>query len=370
MTALSSGPFPAHNGTSSIGTYVGDIPAAYRQHTGYSGTGVFVVRVDPDSPGELAHVLPGDVLTAFGGTALTSPAQFGSVAAAAAPGTAVALAVERYGHPATLNVSPVDRETLFASPARCRASDADGLVSAAIEAGRRRDFEAEETSAERALDLYESCAAADGLRDDRTLLKSGDALLLQAAARVSRGERDAALPFAANAAAIYRFATRSADVSAAGRLVAQGKIDAIGRAFPAAAAADDDSIAAGLRTPGEWVTVVSSWSNPAGDTDTTLHVRVNLHPDYEAHFFATGFAISIDSRYIGMQTVYASDQPAAPSAGFSLHAKTDVDPQEDFRRLHRVDVSAGESANYVLTFVVPNDSEFSGAPATLRYEPR
>ncbi len=348
-----------------------DIPAAYRQHTGFAGPGVFVVRIDPDSPGERAHILPGDVLTTVGATPLGSPAQFRSFESTAVAGAPVALGYERYGRPGRASLAPVDLDAFFAAPQGCRSNDADALVASAIEAGRGHAPDAENSAAERALNLYEACAAVESTLDEHTLLKSGDALLLQAAARVSQGRRDDALPFAANASAIYRLATHADGVSAAGREAASGKIATIERAFPSVAAASaDDSIALGLHDLSGSLSVLASWSAPASDTDTTLHVRVELHPAAETHFFAAGFKITIDSRYIGPQAVYASDSVPATAAGLRLHPKADVDPREDFRELRRVDLAPGESGTYVLTFIVPNDSEFSGAAATVQYAPR
>jgi hypothetical protein len=376
LAALLAVPAAAQSKGAASGAQVTDIPADYRQHAGFTGPGVFVVSVVPDSPAERAGVLPGDVLTAIAGTPLTSPAQFYTLTSAAAPGSAVTLALSRYGRTLSLPVTLADVDQLYAAPPPCRVGDANAAMSEAIAAGRRHDPAAEASAAERALDLYESCAAIEGQLDEHILIKSGDALLVQAVARVSQSDRAAALPFAYNASAIYSLATRSDVVSEANKKILRAKLAAIAHAFPELHGAPDGSIALGLRTFSEAqiaspFTVLASWTSPASDTDTMLHLRVDLHPDQEAHFFARGFKVTITDRYIGQQAVYALDQPPPEVSGsVLLRGKADVDPREDIRTVRRVDLGPGEHKVYVLSFLVANDSEFSNAAATIQYAPR
>jgi hypothetical protein len=274
-----------------------------------------------------------------------------------------------------VSVTPASVDAFFATPPVCRSSDADALMIDSIAAGRRRDPAAEATAAQRALDLYESCASVNGALDEHVLMRSGDALLSQAVAAVSQGDRAAAVPFADNAIALYSLATRSGFVSETGKTTARAKIDAIERAFPEArGAATDGSIGLGLLTLAQSQTaspfsVLSTWSAQADDTNTMLHLRVDLHPEHEAHLFAQGFKITINSRYIGPQAIYATDQ-APPETPGLLRSKSDVDPREDFRIVRRVDLAPGDHKVYVLSFLIPSDSEFSGAAATLTYAPR
>ena len=376
IAAFLAVPAGAQSKAATTGAHVVDIPADYRQHTGFTGPGVFVVSVVPDSPAEHARILPGDVLTGFGDTSLTSPAQFYAVTSAAAPGSSVTLALSRYGRTVKLPVTLADVDQLYAAPPPCRVPDANAAMTEAIVAGRRHDPGAETAAAERALNLYESCASVEGQLDEHILIKSGDALLVQAVARVSQGDRAGAVPFAANAIAIYSLATRSSVVSDANKNVARGKIAAIGHAFPELhGATADGSIDLGLRTFSEAETaspfsVLASWSSQASDTDTMLHLRVDLHPDAESHLFARGFKITITDRYIGTRAVYAQDQPPPETPGTVLgRGKTDVDPHEDIRTVRRVDLGPGDHKVYVLSFLVPSDAEFSAA-ASLQYAPR
>ncbi len=377
MAALLVAPVSAQSKAAVVGAQVVDIPAAYREHTGFAGQGAFVIRVVPDSPAERARIVPGDVLTSFAETAVTGAAQFHALTSHAAAGTPATVELERYGHAIRTAVVPVDVDALFGSPQPCRVSEANASISASIAAGRRHDPETESAAAERALNLYESCAAVNGTLDGRILVKSGDALLLQAAARIAQRRRDAALPPAGNARALYRLATQSKAVPAADKATAQGKIAALERAFPALRNAPaDDSIGLGMCLLADAQTVspfviLATWSSPANDTYTTLHIRVGLHPEQEVHVFAEGFRITIASRYIGDQFVYAlRGDPASANAGAEKHAKSDVDPREDFRAVGRVDLGPGETGTYVLTFLVPSDSEYSNAAATIQYAPQ
>jgi hypothetical protein len=374
--AVPPAPAAAQSRAATLGVQVVDIPAEYRQHTAYAGAGVFVAAVLPGSPAETAHVLPGDVLQTLGDAPLTTVATFYTLASAAVPGVPVTLGVTRYGRALKLGVTPAGVDAFFSAPAACRAGNADALMADSIAAGRRHDPAAEAGAAERALNLYESCASVNGLLDQNVLIKSGDALLSQAVAAVSQADRAAAVPFAGNAVAIYAQAARAGFVSETDKSVARAKIGAIERAFPEArSASGDGSIALGLRTLAESqtanpVTVLGTWSEPPGDTDTIVHLRVDLHPEHEAHLFVQGFKITIISRYIGPQAIYASDEPPPEAPGGILRSKSDVDPREDFRAVRRADMAPGEHRVYVLSFVVPNDSEFSNAADTLQYAPR
>jgi hypothetical protein len=369
-------PAAAQSKAATIGVQAVEIPPDYRQHTGYAGAGVFVAGVLPGSPAEAARILPGDVLVSLGDVPLTTIASFYALTSAAGAGVPVTVGVARYGRALKLTVTPADVDAFFAAPAACRAGDADALMTDSIAAGRRHDPSAEASDAQRALDFYEACASVNGTLDENVLIKSGDALLLQAVAAVSQSDRAAALPFAQNAIAVYAQATRSALVSESNKGVVRAKIATIERAFPEARSAPaDGSIALGLRTlsdsqtPGPF-SVLATWSTPASDTDTILHLRVELHPEREAHLFVQGFKITITSRYIGRQAVYAIDQPPPETPGGILRAKNDVDPREDFRAVRRADLAPGERKTYVLSFLVPNDSEFSDAADTLEYAPR
>jgi len=377
-TALSatSAPSPVQSKAATLGLQVVEIPAEYRQHTGYAGSGVFVAGVLPNSPAEAARILPGDVLSALGDAPLTTTSAFYALTSAAGAGTPIGVAVTRYGRALKLTVTPASVETFFASPAPCRLGEADGLMTDSIAAGRRHDPAAEANAAQRALDLYESCASVNGALDEHVLMKSGDALLSQAVAAVSQADRAAAEPFANNAIAMYALATRSGFVSESNKTIVRAKIDAIERAFPEARSGSaDGSITLGLRSLAESGTatpfsVLSAWSAQADDTNVILHVRVDLHPDGEAHLFVQGFKVTINSRYIGPQAIYALDQPPAETSSGLLRPKSDVDPHEDFRIARRVDLGPGDHKVYVLSFLIPSDSDFSDAAATIAYAPR
>jgi|GEM_PF-4045879 len=375
LWALLTVPAEAQDGEpATLGAQVVEIPDGYRQHAAYSGHGVFVVRVVPDSPAERAGIEPGDVITAVGAASLTSPAQYYATVSAGPAGTPLTIALARYGRNMSVTVSPVPAGELFAEPPTCRVAEADAATSDAIAAGRRRDASTEATSAARAFDLYESCAAGNARLDEHILIKAGDALLVQAAA--AQGDRAAALPFARNAIAIYRLATRSAAVSAKTKNVAKTKFAALAAAFPGVAAGGvDESIALGLQTfsesqPANPFSVLGSWTTPANDQYRILHVRIDLHPQYEAHLFASGFKITIDTRDLGPTPVYALDSAPGPALGAAFKDKRDVDPREDFRTVKRADLGPGESKIYVLSFVIPNDSEYANAVAGIQYAPQ
>jgi len=359
-----------------LGLQAVEIPAEYRQHTGYAGPGVFVADVLPNSPAEAAHILPGDVLSAVGGDPLPTTGAFYALTSAAGAGIPVSVAVTRYGRALKLTVTPADVETFFASPAPCRLTEANGLMTDSIAAGRRHDPATEANAAQRALDLYEACAAVNGALDEQVLMKSGDALLSQAVAAVSQADRADAVPFADNAIAMYSLATRSEFVSESNKTLVRAKIDAIQRAFPEARnGAADGSITLGLRSlaesgTGAPLSVLSAWSAQADDTNVILHVRVDLHPEREAHLFVQGFKITVNARYIGPQAIYALDQPPPEISSGLLRAKSDVDPHEDFRIARRVDLGPGDHKVYVLSFLIPSDSEFSNAADTIVYAPR
>jgi membrane-associated protease RseP (regulator of RpoE activity) len=375
-TAGPTAPAAGQGKAATFGLEVVEIPAEYRQHTGYAGSGVFVAGVLPNSPAEAARILPGDVLSALGNAPLPTTSAFYALTSAAGAGTPISVAVTRYGRALKLTVTPADVDTFFAAPAPCRLGEADGLMTDSIAAGRRHDPAAEAGAAQRALDLYESCASVNAALDEHVVMKAGDALLSQAVAAVSQGDRAAAEPFANNAIAMYALATRSGFVSESNKTIVRAKIDAIERAFPEARNGPaDGSITLGLRSVAESGTaaafsVLSAWSAQAGDTNVILHVRLDLHPEREAHLFVQGFKITINARYIGPQAIYALNQPPAETSSGLLRAKSDVDPHEDFRIARRVDLGPGDHKVYVLSFLIPSDSEFSDAAATIAYAPR
>ncbi|MER5182701.1 PDZ domain-containing protein [Streptomyces sp. NPDC002896] len=89
---------PAGGARATLGVEAVDAP---------KGGGAMVVGVHVPGPGQAAGLVRGDVLTAFGGTRISSAADLASAVAAARPGKAVTLTVRR---------ADGDRQELSATP--------------------------------------------------------------------------------------------------------------------------------------------------------------------------------------------------------------------------------------------------------------
>ena len=75
----------------------------------FTGTGIKVSQVAPDSAGEKAGLLAGDVITSFGGASVDNLRAYTNELGKYKPGDTVEVIVERDGKPVTLSMELVAR---------------------------------------------------------------------------------------------------------------------------------------------------------------------------------------------------------------------------------------------------------------------
>lgn len=97
-TAKEDAPAPTPGGPPWIGLQIQDVTDAVAEQTGAAaGTGVYVVKVGEGGPADQAGIRQGDIITGFGGEAVSGAAELARAVAARSAGDRVEIAVERAG---------------------------------------------------------------------------------------------------------------------------------------------------------------------------------------------------------------------------------------------------------------------------------
>jgi hypothetical protein len=167
-----------------FGFQLNAIPKQYESSVGFLGGpgGLVVTAVFPNSPAEIAGIVPGDIIASFanrngmGGNFLS--------------GTDVLLSEEQYWRPGDSRLiygrhgqgTPFQLLATIVDPSKiqtdCDPAAAKSELSASVASDHDRDYESEILHARRALNRYEACYYRDDTDGFKDLLKMADSFLL------------------------------------------------------------------------------------------------------------------------------------------------------------------------------------------------
>jgi hypothetical protein len=367
---LAAAPPPAGIGIETV-----DVPAAYASR--YGVRGAYVVRVTPGSPAESARVVPGDVVEAVGGQAIASEVALQAHTATFVAGTSVTLNVARYGRSLTVDLIPVEDQTLYPKMPSCEPSDVVTALNEAATSQRRRDYDNMSLHAAQALDLAEVCASLQARSGEWTMLRAADAFTALGAAAADRGEETAKV-YLANAYSVATLAAHLQGSTAAGRHTGATMAAELAKQVPLIGAQADSAATLGLAYAGAGLgttpfVVENSWVTQGANFGKVLHLRVKIDLARDALLFASGFCVKVSSD-VGAETFSALDTSAADTVRGHTpvdRAKNDVDPEEDFGRLGHAFFVRDVPQTYVLTFeIIDRFADLTSAPASLSYSPQ
>jgi hypothetical protein len=375
FSSIALGLLAAATPPAGIGIETVDVPAAYASRFGVRGA--YVVRVTPGSPAESARIVPGDVVETVGGQAIADEAALRTQTASFVAGTSVTLNVARYGRTLTLEVVPVDDQTLYPKMPACEPSDVATALDEAATSQRRREFDNMSLHAARALDLAEVCASLQAQPEEWTTLRAADAFTALGAAAADRGEETAKV-YLANAYSVAVLAAHMPGSTGAGRHTAATMAAALAKQVPFVGAQADRAATLGLAYAGAGLgttpfVVENSWVTQGDNFGKVLHLRVKIDLARDALLYASGFCVKVSSD-VGAETFSARDASAADTVRGHTpvdRATSDVAPAEDFGRLGHVFFVRNVPQTYVLTFeIIDRFADLTSAPASLSYSPQ